>query len=96
MATIYKIFRTGEWRAFDESGSFGGSPDDLRDGFIHFSYADQVAGTLERHYGREVEVVLAAFDARSFGPELRAEPSRGAALFPHLYGALRRETLARS
>ena len=94
--SIFKIFRIGEWQAFAESGSFAGSPDDLRDGFIHLSYAEQVSGTLARHYASEAEIVLAAFDERAFGPALRVEPSRGGALFPHLHGVLGWRALLRS
>ena len=34
------------------------------------------------------DLVLAAIDAAALGGALRYEPSRGGALFPHLYGAL--------
>ena len=35
------------------------------------------------------DLVLLAVDAHSLGDDLRWEPSRGGALFPHLYRALR-------
>jgi uncharacterized protein (DUF952 family) len=86
--TIYKIFRADEWRAAQRDGVFRGSPDDLRDGFIHFSSAEQVAGTYERYFSGQNGVVLAAVDADVLGTALKWEPSRGGALFPHLYGDL--------
>jgi uncharacterized protein (DUF952 family) len=62
---------------------------DIADGFIHFSTAAQVAETAERHFGTESDLVLVAFQSDALGPELKWEPSRGGALFPHLYRRLR-------
>lgn len=85
---IYKVLRLPEWEALGEAEQFAGSPDDLRDGFIHFSTADQLRGTVERHFGAEDYLVLLAVDADALGPALKWEASRDGALFPHLYGAL--------
>ena len=86
---IYKIFRRPEWDAFRAAGETTGAPVDLVDGFIHFSTAAQIAETAERHFGTESDLVLVAFRSEALGPELKWEPSRGGALFPHLYRALR-------
>ena len=67
---------------------FTGSPVDIRDGFIHFSTATQVAETAARHFANERDLVLVAVDADALGRSLKWEPSRGGALFPHLYGPL--------
>lgn len=88
MATIYKIRAADLWRAAIDDGVFRGSPADLRDGFIHFSTADQVKETAALHFAGQAGLVLAAFDDGALGPLLRYEPSRGGALFPHLYGPL--------
>ncbi len=88
MKLVFKIFRQSEWGAFVFGGETRGSADDLRDGYIHLSTADQVAGTAERHFAGEHGLMLAAFDAAALGPALRWEPSRGGALFPHLHGIL--------
>jgi uncharacterized protein (DUF952 family) len=85
---IYKVLRGAEWSEAQASGSFAGSPDDARDGFIHFSTAEQLEGTLERHFAGEPNLVVLEVDAAALGDALRWEPSRGGALFPHLYGAL--------
>lgn len=85
---IYKILRRPEWDAFRAAGRTGGAPVDLADGYIHFSTAAQVAETAEKHFGTESDLVLVAFDADLLGGQLRWEPSRGGALFPHLYRAL--------
>jgi uncharacterized protein (DUF952 family) len=87
-ATIYKICPQGLWREAQECGVFRGAAIDLKDGFIHFSTAEQVAETAARHFAGAGDLLLIAVDAEALGGALRWEPSRGGALFPHLYGAL--------
>lgn len=86
---IFKIFRRAEWNAFRDAGETAGAPVDLADGFIHFSTAAQVAETAAKHFATESDLVLVAVDAAALGDALRWEPSRGGALFPHLYRVLR-------
>ena len=87
---IYKIFRDDEWRAFEAAGETEGAPVDLADGFIHFSTAAQAAETAARHFAGADGLWLLAFDAEALGAALKWEPSRGGALFPHLFRPLRR------
>ena len=47
-----------------------------------------MAETAARHFATESDLVLVAFDPDRLGPALRWEPSRGGALFPHLYRIL--------
>lgn len=86
---VYKIFRRLEWDAFRAAGETAGAPVDLADGFIHFSTAAQVAETAARYFATESDLVLVALDDAQLGPALKWEPSRGGALFPHLYRPLR-------
>jgi uncharacterized protein (DUF952 family) len=84
---VYRVLPESEWQAALAAGEFRGSALDLRDGFIHFSTAEQVSDTLRAHYARQpglvlLHVRLTANDA------WRWEPSRAGALFPHLYAAL--------
>jgi uncharacterized protein (DUF952 family) len=85
---IYKIFRRPEWDAFRAAGETAGAPVDLADGFIHFSTLAQIAETAARHFATESDLVLVAFDPNRLGSALKWEPSRGGALFPHLYRRL--------
>jgi uncharacterized protein (DUF952 family) len=85
---VYKIVEQAAWRDAQRLGSFRGSPDDLRDGFIHLSYADQVEGTAARHFHNRTDLLLVAFPAVALGAALKHEASRGGALFPHLYADL--------
>ncbi len=88
MTTIYKICTAPQWAEAERAGEFRGSPVDLADGYIHFSTAGQVAETAARHFARMPDLVLAAVAAEDMGGALKWEPSRGGALFPHLYGVL--------
>jgi uncharacterized protein (DUF952 family) len=88
MALIYKICHAAEWKTAEREGIYAGSAKDREDHFIHFSTAEQVMDTLERYYAGAGDLVLAAVDPKPLGPMLKYEPSRGGALFPHLYGTL--------
>ena len=88
MPTLYKIVPADLWRTAERDGVFGGSPVDLQDGFIHFSTATQVAETAAKHFAGQRDLVLVAVDAATLGDALKWEPSRGGALFPHLYAPL--------
>lgn len=85
---IYKIFRTDEWAAFETEKETAGAPVDLADGFIHFSTAEQAPETAAKHFAGAEGLWLVAFDAEALGEKLVWEPSRGGALFPHLYRTL--------
>ena len=85
---IYKLFRADEWAQFQREGVTNGAPIDLQDGFIHLSTAAQAPETAAKHFSDADDLTLAALDAERLGPELVWEPSRGGALFPHLYRSL--------
>lgn len=85
---IYKIFRADEWQSYQDAGETDGAPIDVTDGYIHFSTADQVAETAAKHFANEDGLMIVAFDTEALGDTLRWEPSRGGALFPHLYRKL--------
>ena len=87
-STIYKICDAALWREAGRTGVFAGAPVDLADGYIHFSTAEQVRETAARHFAGRGDLVLVAVEAAALGQGLRYEPSRGGALFPHLYGSL--------
>jgi uncharacterized protein (DUF952 family) len=85
---IYKICPAALWRQAEAEGVFRGSPVDLEDGFIHFSTADQVKETAAKHFAGQRDLLLVAVDSDPLGAILQWEPSRGGALFPHLYAPL--------
>ncbi|MEW9920840.1 DUF952 domain-containing protein [Marimonas sp. MJW-29] len=82
---IYKIFRTDEWQTLRAEGESTGAPIDVTDGYIHFSTATQAEETAAKHFAGEDGLFLIAVEADAAGDALKWEPSRGGALFPHLY-----------
>jgi uncharacterized protein (DUF952 family) len=88
MALIYKICDAALWREAERTGVFTGAGIDITDGYIHFSAAHQVAETAAKHFVGRSNLVLVAVASDALGSALKWEPSRGGALFPHLYGAL--------
>jgi uncharacterized protein (DUF952 family) len=89
---IYKICHLEDWAAAGDS--FEGSAKDREDGFIHFSTAEQLPGTLARYYAEAETLELIAVNADALGEALRFEPSTGGALFPHLYAPMPRSAVA--
>ena len=85
---VYKVAPRTAWDAACRSGIYEGSADDIRDGFIHLSAPDQVAGTLAKHFHGQDDLVLIQFETRALGEALRWEVSRGGIFFPHLYAGL--------
>ena len=88
MTTIYKICEHKQWSDAERESVFPGSAVDYADGYIHFSTAAQVAATAGKHFAGMTGLVIVAVDAEALGPMLKWEPSRGGAVFPHLYGPL--------
>ena len=85
---VFKIVAADEWREAEAAGVFAGAAVDRADGFIHFSTAEQAPETAAKWFAGRNDLILAAVDAEALGADLRWEPSRGGALFPHLYAAL--------
>jgi uncharacterized protein (DUF952 family) len=84
---LYHMAHRPEWEAAQAEGVYRGSPDDRRDGFMHFSTAEQVAESARRHRAGQTDLLLIAVTEDSVGP-WRWETARSGALFPHLYAAL--------
>lgn len=91
----YKIVSAQDWVSIQAVGGYDGSAVDLRDGYIHLSAADQLAGTAAKHYVGRADLRLLDVDLEPYGEAIVWEPSRGGALFPHLYGRLSVATVTR-
>jgi uncharacterized protein (DUF952 family) len=88
MDLIYKIAPAALWRKAQDRGRFEGTPADIADSYIHFSTADQAKATAAKYFEGQDHLLLIAVDSKKLGEALRFEPSRGGALFPHLYADL--------
>jgi len=96
MTLIYHVCRADEWRAAQASGHYAGSSQDKADGFIHFSDATQVVTSVAKHRAGQSGLMILEVDDGKLGAELKWEPSRGGALFPHLYKPLPVAAVARA
>lgn len=88
MTLIYKICPQSMWDEAVAAGVFAGAPIDLADGYIHFSTAGQAVETAAKHFKDQADLLLVAIEGDALGDQLKWEPSRGGALFPHLYAPL--------
>ncbi|MFG1223412.1 DUF952 domain-containing protein [Xanthobacter autotrophicus DSM 597] len=85
---IYKIAPAALWAAAEHARVFTGAPVDVADGYIHFSTAAQARETAAKHFAGQADLKLVAVEVAALGAALKWEPSRGGALFPHLYAPL--------
>lgn len=92
----FKLLRPEEWQDWRESGVFTGAPVDREDGYIHLSTREQVRETAAKWFADVDPLYLVMIDLVELGDTVRWEPSRGGALFPHVYGPIPRSAIARS
>lgn len=85
---VYKIVPASLWASATAHGTFDGSADDKRDGYIHLSNAAQLPGTSAKYFRNQPDLLLIAFNTGDLEPHLVWEASRGGELFPHYYGHL--------
>jgi uncharacterized protein (DUF952 family) len=84
---LYHMARRADWEKAEAGEPYLGSADDLRDGFIHFSTAAQVAESAARHRAGQDDLLLIVV-AETASASWRWEQARSGDLFPHLYGPL--------
>ena len=87
-AHIYHITSEREAKAAEFSGEY--TPQQFEaEGFIHCSYAHQVAGVLQRRFRGRTDLVLLEIDTASLTCKIIDENLEGGTeLFPHVYGKL--------
>jgi len=86
---VLKVLTGPQWETLKATEMTKGAPIDTRDGYVHLSMPTQVHETVEKYFAGQSGLWLLTLDASALGDLLRWEPSRGGALFPHLYGPLR-------
>lgn len=90
---IYHCSLVSDWTAAKAAGEYTVSTRGrtlAHEGFLHASYADQVAGVLQRFYADVTEpLVLLVIDPdRLTVPVVPESPPGVAEKFPHIYGPL--------
>lgn len=85
---LFHIVAPDVWAAATAAGEYR-PPSLAIEGFVHLSFADQVAASADRHYRDAPALVVVELDPRAVDADLRIEDSYGSGTeFPHLYGAL--------
>lgn len=85
---IFKIITAPLWADAQSNGTVPGMPIDDADGYMHFSTKEQLNETLSLHFKGQSDLYILKVATDSVSQDLKWEPSRGGALFPHLYGQL--------
>ncbi|MDT4891989.1 MAG: hypothetical protein QOE97_1024 [Pseudonocardiales bacterium] len=88
MQRIFHIVERGAWALAESAGEY--RPDSLlTDGFVHFSFADQVADTANLLFADAVNICVVEFDPERSGLTVVLEDSYGSGTqFPHVYGPI--------
>lgn len=84
----YKVLTAEQMAVLEADGCFAGAPVDLTDGYIHLSSSEQLDETVAKHFAGQENLHVASVDLAVLGDAVKWEPSRGGALFPHVYAAL--------
>ena len=84
---VFKVIEKEEWVKAKQSGTYGGSEKDIKDGYIHFSEEDQVEETLKKHFSNKENLVLLRVNAFKLEHLLWEQASNGD-MYPHLYSPL--------
>jgi uncharacterized protein (DUF952 family) len=87
---IFHITRRAEWEASSPDEPY--RPASLEsEGFVHCSYADQVAGSAARHFAGEHDLLVLEIDPSRLDAPLVVEDTTGTGTeFPHVYGPVAR------
>ncbi|MEM8771998.1 MAG: DUF952 domain-containing protein [Pseudomonadota bacterium] len=93
---VYRLATRDEWFIAEETGVAPTRDIDKRDGYIHLSTREQVIETANLHFAGTPDLLALEIPSAPLINQIRFElaPKRGEA-FPHLYGALTRDHVAR-
>jgi uncharacterized protein (DUF952 family) len=85
VAPLFHLLEPVSWPAAGEYRP----PSLASEGFVHFSFADQVAASANRHYSEAAELSVVQIDPMAVPAEIRVEDSYGSGTaFPHVYGPI--------
>ena len=87
MDNLFHIVDRGTWALAESAGEY--RPESLQsEGFVHFSFADQVNDTALRHYADAVNLCVVEFDPERIGLPVVVEAAPDGGEFPHVYGPI--------
>ncbi len=84
--TLFHIIEPPAWQAAMQQGEYRPASLDT-EGFVHFSFAGQVADTANARFRNAAELCVIEIDPAAITPEIRVEDSYASGIeFPHVYG----------
>lgn len=88
MPPLFHIVTRTAWARATAAGEY--RPPSLQsEGFVHFSFADQVSATANLLYRDVEDLIVVEFDPSRLGSRVVVEDSSGSGTdFPHVYGAI--------
>lgn len=93
MPTIYHLVLCRVW---EENADQPYRADSLTsEGFIHCSFANQVARSANRFYAEAADLLLLHIDPERLTSPLRDEAADSGEIFPHIYGPLNRDAVVK-
>jgi len=91
---LFHILKSTDWATAKEQGKY--APASLEaEGFIHLSEEQQVAGTVERFYQGQSDLLLLEIDPARIRTSLQYDQVGDHGVFPHLYEALNIEAVVK-
>lgn len=85
---IFHIVTRSDWAAAQPAGQYLPAGYE-RDGFVHFSFAEQVEGVANSLYRDVDQLIVVEIESDDVSHELRVEDCYEAGeKFPHIYGAI--------
>ncbi len=84
---IYHIVLPEIWAKFKDQ-NFYYAASLQTEGFIHCSFADQIAGVLERYYHGVKQVLILHLETEKLTSKLINEASTNNEIYPHIYGQI--------
>ncbi|MEN9610343.1 MAG: hypothetical protein RLZZ628_1157 [Bacteroidota bacterium] len=92
MNYIYHVVLPDSWAAQSDADTYQ-HPSLEAEGFIHFSYAHQLEGVLQRYYKGVEKVWILKMNPDLLTARLVVEASTSGELYPHLYGVLNKTAI---
>jgi uncharacterized protein (DUF952 family) len=84
---IFHVISLEDWDKVKEKDFY--TPMSLtNEGFIHFSFEDQIPGVIERFYNNQKNLLILKIDRNKLKSKLKLESVPGFGDFPHLFGEL--------
>lgn len=93
---LYHISTESQWALDQAAGAI--APASLQhEGFVHCSFAEQIPGTVQKHYPARTDLIVLEIDPELLAGELVVEDSYNSGqAFPHVYAPIESSAVRRT